>query len=147
VKAIDLIRSIVLKWSISFSNESEGRFEGQTQYEWARRVHCRSARRSFYEGCGGTWRHAASVEFDHGPLEEQLNIHLFTHSKLSVSPIAAGERLLNTIGRHFEEIGAELDALSDLRDRPAGTVRITASDFPVNQVLLSKSLLLLRTYP
>src|SRR5215203_3593516 len=59
-------------------------------------------------------------------LEERLGIRLLTRTTRSVSPTEAGERLLRNIGPHFDGIEAELDALSELREKPAGTVRITA---------------------
>jgi DNA-binding transcriptional LysR family regulator len=60
-------------------------------------------------------------------LEEQLGIRLLTRTTRSVSPTEAGERLLRNIGPRFEEIDAELDALSELREKPAGTIRLGAS--------------------
>src|SRR3954467_6364404 len=57
-------------------------------------------------------------------LEERLGVRLLTRTTRSVSPTEAGERLLRTIGPRLDEIEAELDALSALRERPAGTVRI-----------------------
>src|SRR5918998_761087 len=80
-------------------------------------------------------------------LEERLGIRLLTRTTRSVSPTEAGERLLRNIGPHFEEIEAELDALSDLRERPAGTVRITVGDHPYKTVLWPKLAKLLRDYP
>src|SRR5882762_1424227 len=60
-------------------------------------------------------------------LEARLGLRLLTRTTRSVSPTEAGERLLQTVGHRFEEIEAELEALSELRDRPAGTIRISAS--------------------
>jgi DNA-binding transcriptional LysR family regulator len=51
---------------------------------------------------------------------------LLTRTTRSVSPTEAGERLLQTVGPRFEEIEAEIAALSELRQKPAGTIRITA---------------------
>src|SRR3989440_1144368 len=59
-------------------------------------------------------------------LEARLDLRLLTRTTRSVSPTAAGERLLVRVGSRFEEIEAELAALSELRDKPAGTIRITA---------------------
>ena len=56
-------------------------------------------------------------------LEEQLGLRLLTRTTRSVSPTEAGERLLHTIGPRFEEIESELAALSELREKPAGTIR------------------------
>ena len=54
---------------------------------------------------------------------------------------------MHAIGHRFDEIEAELDALTDLRDKPAGTVRITCGDFVLESVLLPKLAPLLRAYP
>src|SRR3954452_25148131 len=80
-------------------------------------------------------------------LEERLGLRLLTRTTRSVSPTEAGERLLHTIGPHFEEIEAELAGLSELREKPAGTVRITATDYAVETVLWPKLTRLLRRYP
>jgi DNA-binding transcriptional LysR family regulator len=80
-------------------------------------------------------------------LEERLGIRLLTRTTRSVSPTEAGERLLRNIGPRFEEIEAELDALSDLREKPAGTIRITLGDHPYKTVLWPKLAKLLREYP
>src|SRR5579859_6343109 len=71
-------------------------------------------------------------------LEERLGLRLLTRTTRSVSPTEAGERLLQTLGPRFEEIDAELAALSELRERPAGTIRITASDFAADTILWPK---------
>jgi DNA-binding transcriptional LysR family regulator len=80
-------------------------------------------------------------------LEERLGVRLLTRTTRSVSPTEAGERLLRNVGPRFEEIEAELDALSDLRDKPAGTIRITVGDHPYKTVLWPKLTRLLRDYP
>src|SRR5919205_3884858 len=58
-------------------------------------------------------------------LEERLGVRLLTRTTRSVAPTEAGERLLGAIGPRFDEIEAELAALSELRNKPAGTNRIT----------------------
>src|SRR4051812_42720728 len=80
-------------------------------------------------------------------LEERLGVRLLTRTTRSVSPTEAGERLLRTIGPRFEEIEAELDALSDLRDKPAGNIRINVSDHAYKSVLWPKLAKLLRDFP
>ncbi|KDB07822.1 transcriptional regulator, LysR family [Burkholderia sp. lig30] len=80
-------------------------------------------------------------------LEARLKIRLLTRTTRSVSPTAAGERLVQTIGHRFAEIEAELDALTELRDKPAGSVRITCGDHVIKTTLLPKLLPLLREYP
>lgn len=80
-------------------------------------------------------------------LEERLQIRLLTRTTRSVSPTPAGERLLQAIGNRFDEIEAELDALTELRDKPAGTVRLTCGDHVLRTVLLPKLLPLMHQYP
>src|ERR1700761_6128927 len=58
-------------------------------------------------------------------LEERLGIRLLTRTTRSVVPTEAGERLLATVAPHFDELDVELAALSELRDRPEGIIRIT----------------------
>lgn len=79
-------------------------------------------------------------------LEARLQIRLLTRTTRSVSPTAAGERLLNAIGNRFDEIEAELDELSVLRDKPSGTVRITCGDHIQRTLLLPKLTPLLLEY-
>src|SRR5271155_1055590 len=62
-------------------------------------------------------------------LEARLGIRLLTRTTRSVSPTEAGERLLQTLEPRIEEIDAELLALRELREKPAGTIRITATDY------------------
>ena len=68
-------------------------------------------------------------------LEARLGVRLLTRTTRSVSPTEAGERLLQTVGPRLEEIEAELGALSDFREKPAGTIRITAVDYVADTVL------------
>jgi DNA-binding transcriptional LysR family regulator len=80
-------------------------------------------------------------------LEAKLGIRLLTRTTRAVSPTEAGERLLQSIGPHFDEIHAQVEALSDLRDKPAGTIRITASDYAIDHVLWPKLRTFLPKYP
>lgn len=80
-------------------------------------------------------------------LEAKLEIRLLTRTTRSVSPTAAGERLLQAIGHRFDEIEAEMDVLTALRDKPAGTVRITCGDHIVRTTLLPKLVPLLNEFP
>lgn len=80
-------------------------------------------------------------------LEARLEIRLLTRTTRSVSPTAAGERLLNAIGHRFDEIDAELDELTEMRDKPAGTVRITCGEHVLRATLLPKLTTLLLEYP
>lgn len=80
-------------------------------------------------------------------LEARLGLRLLNRTTRSVSPTEAGERLLRRIGPHFEGIEAELAALGELRDKPAGTVRITAADYAADTILLPKLAKLLPRHP
>lgn len=68
-------------------------------------------------------------------LEERLGLRLLTRTTRSVSPTEAGARLFDTLAPRFEEITQELAALSALRDKPAGTIRISAGEHPAVTVL------------
>jgi DNA-binding transcriptional LysR family regulator len=80
-------------------------------------------------------------------LEARLGLRLLTRTTRSVSLTTAGERLQNAVGHRIEEIGAELEALSELREKPAGTIRITAHEHPLNTVLLPCLSKFLPQYP
>lgn len=80
-------------------------------------------------------------------LEERLGIRLLTRTTRSVAPTEAGERLLRTAGPRLEEIDAELAALTELRDRPAGNIRITAGEHSADTVLWPALAKLLPSYP
>src|SRR5688572_15316889 len=69
-------------------------------------------------------------------LEARLGVRLLTRTTRSVAPTEAGERLLKTIGPRFEEIDAELSAVRELREKPAGAVRITATEYAADAILL-----------
>jgi DNA-binding transcriptional LysR family regulator len=80
-------------------------------------------------------------------LEERLGLRLLSRTTRSVAPTEAGERLLRTAGPRFEEIDAELAALSELRLKPAGTLRITAGEHAAQAVLWPSLAKLLPDYP
>lgn len=71
-------------------------------------------------------------------LEARLGIRLLTRSTRSVAPTQAGERLLAEVAPRFDDIEAAVAALGELRDRPAGTVRITTAEHAANGVLWPK---------
>jgi DNA-binding transcriptional LysR family regulator len=64
-------------------------------------------------------------------LEEQLGLRLLTRTTRSVAPTEAGARLIGVMAPRFEEIEAEITALGELRDKPAGTIRLTATDYAI----------------
>ena len=80
-------------------------------------------------------------------LEARLGVRLLTRTTRSVSPTEAGERLMRTVGPRFEEIEAELAAVRELREKPAGTIRITAMEYATDAILMPRLAKLLREYP
>jgi DNA-binding transcriptional LysR family regulator len=80
-------------------------------------------------------------------LEMRLGVRLLTRTTRSVSPTEAGERLLRTVEPRFEEIDAEIATIAELREKPAGTMRITATEHAVESLLVPKLSKLLRAYP
>jgi DNA-binding transcriptional LysR family regulator len=80
-------------------------------------------------------------------LEARLGVRLLTRSTRSVAPTEAGERLLQTIASPFEEIEAALTSLSELREKPAGTIRITAGEHAAVSVLQPALRKILPRYP
>ncbi|EJL57168.1 transcriptional regulator [Rhizobium sp. CF122] len=80
-------------------------------------------------------------------LETRLGLRLLTRTTRSVSPTEAGERLLSSIGPRFDEIESELAALSEFREKPAGTIRITAGEHAADAILWPALEKLLPHYP
>ncbi|MDN6110858.1 MAG: LysR family transcriptional regulator [Enterobacterales bacterium] len=80
-------------------------------------------------------------------LEERLDIRLLTRTTRSVAPTEAGEKLANSLEPRFREIESELDALRDMRDTPAGNIRITAGEHAVDSVLWPFLKSFLANYP
>jgi DNA-binding transcriptional LysR family regulator len=80
-------------------------------------------------------------------LEARLGLRLLARTTRRVAPTEAGERLLRTLGPRFEEIDAELQAVREFREKPAGTIRITATEYATEAILLPKLAKLLREYP
>ncbi len=80
-------------------------------------------------------------------LEKNLGVRLLTRNSRTVTPTEAGERLLRTVAPQFEEIDTELAALSELRDSPTGTIRITAPEDAIRMVLAPKLRKFLPQYP
>lgn len=79
-------------------------------------------------------------------LETKLGVRLLTRTTRSVSPTEAGERLLQTLSPRVDEIEIELAALSEFRDKPAGTIRITAAEHGAS-ILWPKLAKFLPQYP
>ncbi|WP_407733155.1 LysR family transcriptional regulator [Pseudomonas citronellolis] len=80
-------------------------------------------------------------------LETRLGLRLLTRTTRSVSLTDAGEQLLESVAPHFEQIEAELTAVGELRDKPSGTIRITATDQAINTILWPRLSGVLHDYP
>lgn len=80
-------------------------------------------------------------------LEARLGVRLLSRTTRSVAPTAAGERLLHTIAPRFEEIESELASIVDTRNKPAGTIRITTTDYAADTVLWPRLSKVLPDYP
>jgi DNA-binding transcriptional LysR family regulator len=80
-------------------------------------------------------------------LETRLGLRLLTRTTRSVSPTEIGERLLRTVTPKVEEIYAELAVLTEMRERPAGTIRITAGEHAAESILMPALESLLPDYP
>ena len=80
-------------------------------------------------------------------LEARLGVRLLTRTTRAVAPTEAGERLLERIGPHFDQIEVEVDALNELREKPAGTIRVNAPDYAISSVLWPKLRSFFTKYP
>ncbi|WP_322082230.1 LysR family transcriptional regulator [Burkholderia sp. BCC1972] len=80
-------------------------------------------------------------------LEARLGVRLLARTTRSVSTTDAGEELLRTLAPRIEEIEAKLASLSDFRDKPAGVIRITATDHPIDTIVWPKLRGVLAEYP
>lgn len=80
-------------------------------------------------------------------LESRMDVRLLTRTTRSVSVTDAGERLLTSVAPHFEDIDAELAAVTELRKKPSGLVRITASEYAADALVWPKLSQVLTDYP
>src|ERR1700704_5995011 len=103
--------------------------------------------RSFTKAAAKLGMSQSSLSHTIRELEARLGVRLLTRTTRSVAPTQVGERLLQNIGPRFEEIEAELAAIRELREKPAGTIRITAMEYAADAILLPKLATLLREYP
>ncbi len=80
-------------------------------------------------------------------LEASLGVRLLTRTTRSVSPTEVGQRLLDNLAPRFEEISSEIASIGDALDKPAGTIRISATDYSIQTVLWPKLSKILKEYP
>ncbi|SQF99032.1 LysR family transcriptional regulator [Paucimonas lemoignei] len=103
--------------------------------------------RSFTKAAGKLGVSQSALSHTVRGLEARLGLRLLTRTTRSVSPTEAGERLISTVGPSFEDIEFALASLSDLRDRPAGNIRINAMDHAFETVLRPVLKIFLPQYP
>jgi DNA-binding transcriptional LysR family regulator len=80
-------------------------------------------------------------------LEERLGLRLLARTTRNVAPTEAGERLMRAIAPLFDQIATEVEALGELRDKPAGTIRITCTDDSIELCMRPKLARFLQDYP
>jgi DNA-binding transcriptional LysR family regulator len=80
-------------------------------------------------------------------LEERLGVRLLTRTTRNVAPTEAGDRLMRSIAPLFDQIAAEVEALGELREKPAGTVRISCTDDAIELYLRPVLASFLKNYP
>lgn len=90
---------------------------------------------------------ASAISHTIRALEDRLGIRLLTRTTRSVATTEAGERLFRAIVPHFEQVRAEIDALSAFRDKPTGSLRITSGIHAANTILRSKLTSFLSEFP
>jgi DNA-binding transcriptional LysR family regulator len=103
--------------------------------------------RSFTRAAAGLGVSPSALSHAMRGLEERLGLQLLTRTTRSVSPTEAGERLLRTVAPHFEGIEEALAALTELRDKPAGAIRLVANDHAAENILWPAVKRLQRDYP
>jgi len=102
--------------------------------------------RSFTRAAAGLGVSQSALSHTIRSLETRLGVRLLTRTTRSVAPTEAGERLLQNLAPRFDEIEDELSALAELRDKPAGTVRINATDYVIRTLLWPRLSPILRDY-
>ena len=110
-------------------------------------LHCGGAQGELYQGGRQAGVSQSALSYTVRMLEERLGVRLLTRTTRSVSLTEAGERLLRTIGPRFDEIESEVSALSAMRDKPAGTVRINSVEHAAQAIIWPGIARLLPDYP
>ncbi len=103
--------------------------------------------RSFTRAAKKLGTSQSALSFTVRRLEERLGVRLLSRTTRSVAATEAGERLLRTLGPALDKIGAELAALSELREKPAGNIRITTGEHAAEKILWPVLATLLPKYP
>ena len=102
---------------------------------------------SFTKAAVRLWLSQSALSHIITGLEARVCLRLLSRTTRSVAPTTAGARLLATLGPRLDEIDAELAALGELRDKPAGIIRLTCGDHATDTVLLPVLTDFLARYP
>ncbi|RUX31651.1 LysR family transcriptional regulator [Mesorhizobium sp. M7A.F.Ca.US.011.01.1.1] len=103
--------------------------------------------RSFTKAAAKLGVSQSALSYSIRTLEERLGVRLLTRTTRSVSLTEAGDRLFRSIAPNFDEIASEIAALSALREKPAGTVRITTVEHAGETIIWPAMVGLMRDYP
>ncbi|MFA1627067.1 LysR family transcriptional regulator [Rhizobium mongolense] len=103
--------------------------------------------RSFTKAAAKLGTSQSTISHTIKKLEARMGLRLLTRTTRSVSPTEAGERLIRSLAPRIEELESEIDELMEIRDKPAGTVRITLSDHALESVVWPKVRAVLKDYP
>jgi DNA-binding transcriptional LysR family regulator len=103
--------------------------------------------RSFTKAAAKRGVSQSALSYSVRTLEARLGVRLLTRTTRSVSLTEAGDRLFRSIAPRFDEIESEISALSALRDKPAGTVRITTVEHAGETIIWPAMAGLMREYP
>lgn len=103
--------------------------------------------RSFTKAAGKLGVTASALSHSIKGFEERLKIRLLSRTTRDVSPTEAGERLVRSVGPLLEAMDAEIAGISDLAERPAGTIRIACSDYVIGSIFRPVLATFLREYP
>jgi DNA-binding transcriptional LysR family regulator len=103
--------------------------------------------RSFTRAAAGLGTSQSALSHTVRRLETRLGVRLLTRTTRSVAPTEAGERLLATLRPALDSIGVELESLTELRDRPSGTIRITTAEHAARTILWPALEKFLAAYP
>lgn len=103
--------------------------------------------RSFTRGAAKLGISQSALSHTIRALESRLGVRLLTRTTRSVSPTEAGERLMRTVAPRLDEIEAEIAAVTELGDKPIGTIRITAIDHVADSVVWPRLASVLEQYP
>jgi DNA-binding transcriptional LysR family regulator len=103
--------------------------------------------RSFTRAAAGLGTSQSALSHTVRRLETRLGVRLLTRTTRSVAPTEAGERLLATLRPALDSIGVELESLTELRDKPSGTIRITTAEHAARTILWPALETFLAAYP